>query len=328
VGNAWTDDTIDSNSVPGFIWGHGLCSFETWQEVSALCGLDKFIPGMISREKGFSEYSFDQDSKKSKIWNLKSPLETCNQALNKMNEEVGNLINQYDIYWPCIGGVGLDCMNYTAQQDYLNRYDVKIAIHANTTLPWSWQVCGGSPLFNYTESWNSVIGIYPKIMSSLGPRVTVYSGDVTFNVPFSGSEIWIESLGRPIVSGWKNWLVGGQVAGFVQKYDLIHFVTVFDAGHMVATYQPERAEILFYNYLHGDVTFNVPFSGSEIWIESLGRPIVSGWKNWLVGGQVAGFVQRYDLIHFVTVFDAGHMVATYQPERAEIMFYNYLHGIF
>jgi len=244
VGNAWTDDTIDTNSVPPFIWGHALCSYATYQNVLSACDLDA---SDLERPSKIQRGQIQYDDLLSK---LRSDTPVCDQALNTMYNEVSNLINEYDIYWPCIGNVGLGCMNYTKQTVYLNRMDVKTAIHANTTLPWSWQVCGGSPLFNYVNPWDSVVWIYPELMSSL-PKVTVFSGDVTFNVPFIGSEVWIEGLGRPTASHWHYWLVDGQVAGFYKEYDTIHFVTVKDAGHMVATYQPLRAEVMLQNYLKG-----------------------------------------------------------------------------
>lgn len=33
VGNPWTDDNLDGNAVPAFIYSHALCSLDTWQLV-------------------------------------------------------------------------------------------------------------------------------------------------------------------------------------------------------------------------------------------------------------------------------------------------------
>ncbi|KAI3813310.1 hypothetical protein L1987_18030 [Smallanthus sonchifolius] len=38
----------------------------------------------------------------------------------------------------------------------------------------------------------------------------------------------------------------------------------------------------------------VPFTGSEAWTRSFGYKVVDEWRQWLVDGQVSGFVQGYD----------------------------------
>jgi hypothetical protein len=50
------------------------------------------------------------EHKRRELW---SRDRTCDSALQTMSNEVGNLINQYDIYVPCLSGAGLDCSNYT-----------------------------------------------------------------------------------------------------------------------------------------------------------------------------------------------------------------------
>jgi serine carboxypeptidase-like clade II len=62
----------------------------------------------------------------------------------------------------------------------------------------------------------------------------IYAGDVTFNVPFIGTAVWTEQLGAPtgVKQDWTSWLVNGQVAGYVKKYNGLNFVTVKNAGHM------------------------------------------------------------------------------------------------
>ena len=124
----------------------------------------------------------------------------CDKSFQKMMNEVGSDINQYDIYAPCIQGTGLlGCTNYTKEVTYLNSFSVQTAIHARTDLP-KWNVCTGR--LNYTESWSSVVPIYPELIEKY--RVMIYSGDVTFNVPFQGSQVWIASLNRPIISRFNS----------------------------------------------------------------------------------------------------------------------------
>jgi len=238
VGNAWSDDVIDSNSLIPFIYNHALCSLSTYEEVLAECNLTTRY-GDLTPSIPFHD---------ANVRVIRGSSGGCEGALNEMFTEVSDLINQYDIYTPCVSGTGLDCMNYTAILNYLNSDDVKEAIHAKMDLPWPWEVCTGN--INYTESWTSVVPLYNELIQLY--RVTVYSGDVTFNVPFQGSAVWIQNLNRPIVSPWQYWLVDGQVAGYITKYDLINFVTVKNAGHMVPQYQPHSAYRMFEKYLKGD----------------------------------------------------------------------------
>ena len=65
----------------------------------------------------------------------------------------------------------------------------------------------------------------------------------------------------------------------------------------------------------------------------LGLPVVDSWRPWLMDGIVAGYSTTYSVpgaphnFTFATVKLAGHMVPTYQPERAYAMFDRYLKNI-
>jgi len=232
VGNPWTDDLIDTWSVPPFIFYHHLCSLPTWEAVEKLCidntSLDISTP--------FVDY---------KPRRIRGTEEDCDDALNTMFNEVGNFINQYDIYAPCLAGVGLDCQNYTAETNFLNNPAVQAAIHAKKPSQ-PWQVCAD---VNFTESWRSVLPIYPELMSSI--HVTVYAGDVTFNVPALGTQVWVEDFNLDIIDDYQAWGLGGQVAGYYKKFDGITYVTVKDSGHMVPTFTPAQGKALLDAYLSG-----------------------------------------------------------------------------
>ena len=57
-------------------------------------------------------------------------------AINKLVNQVGNLINQYDIYVPCVDDSksALGCMNYTALGTYLNTKAVQTGTQLSTLL--------------------------------------------------------------------------------------------------------------------------------------------------------------------------------------------------
>lgn len=134
----------------------------TYEDVVTQCNLTSRY-GLLFEEEPFHE---------NKLRRVRGPTDSCDDALNQMFTEVGNYINQYDIYAPCVAGTGLDCMNYTSLLTYLNTRDVMKAIHAKLDLPWEWEVCTGN--INYTESWDSVTELYPELINLY--RVSVYSG--------------------------------------------------------------------------------------------------------------------------------------------------------
>jgi hypothetical protein len=71
------------------------------------------------------------------------------------------------------------------------------------------------------------------------------------------------SVGRVPELGWRPWLVGKSVAGYVTDYPIaasahapashnFTFLTVREAGHMVPQYQPARALELFRRWLQNE----------------------------------------------------------------------------
>jgi len=102
-----------------------------------------------------------------------------------------------------------------------------------------------------------VLPIYPYLMNNT--RVTIYSGDVTFNCPFEGSAVWTELLGGPrgVITDYKAWEMLNEpahtvmVGGWIKRYNGLTFVTVRDAGHMVPEYQPAAGFQVFTSYLNG-----------------------------------------------------------------------------
>jgi len=241
VGNAWTDNVLDTNSVPTFIYSHGLCSFETWLDVDRECNITH--GGSFSKlyQHGpFRDY-------KRRTYRGKTP--ECDKAVNMMFSEVGDNINQYDIYALCLPNQdkSLPCTNYTKEETYINSMAVKQAIHAKTNLR-RWSICTE---IEYVEYWDSVVHIYPELLQY---DILVFAGDVTYNVPYFGSQWWIRQLNFPIIYRWKNWMVDGQVAGYIEKYKGLVFATVKHSGHMVPASTPKAAFVLFQNYLNGSLS--------------------------------------------------------------------------
>ncbi|GJN31651.1 hypothetical protein PR202_gb20072 [Eleusine coracana subsp. coracana] len=70
---------------------------------------------------------------------------------------------------------------------------------------------------------------------------------------YKGHDFFItDILGLKINSSWRPWYSDdNEVGGYVVGYDGLVFATVRGAGHMVPTYQPQRALTLFSSFLQG-----------------------------------------------------------------------------
>jgi len=223
-----------------FLHGHGLFSDALYADIVTQCG------------------------------NYSTPYSpACQTDLNTMSTQVGN-VNVYDIYADCVrsgssgdswrrpptefelmmarAGGPIACIDGGAAQAYLDQPEVRTAIHvAPVSQIGNWNICGGN--LSYTSNWGSLLPYYKtQIIPFI--RVMIFNGDADCCVPYNGNEWWTSTLGIPQTTGWTQWLVNNQVAGYVTKYqDGFEFVTVKGAGHMVPEYKPQQALEMFSRYL-------------------------------------------------------------------------------
>jgi len=131
--------------------------------------------------------------------------------------------------------------------NYMNIADVQKAIHA---IPTNWQECSNVVNYNYNDIESSVIPIYWNLLNNTNLNILVYSGDVDGIVPTAGTVMWTQGLGRAVKKPWTPWMdENDQVGGMVEVFDRFTFATVRNAGHMVPFYQPQRAWVLFSNFI-------------------------------------------------------------------------------
>lgn len=87
---------------------------------------------------------------------------------------------------------------------------------------------------------------------SSGVSTWLYSGDIDAVCPVTSTLYSLDILGLKINSSWRAWYSDdGEVGGYVVEYKGLIFATVRGAGHMVPTYQPQRALSLFSAFLNG-----------------------------------------------------------------------------
>jgi len=159
--------------------------------------------------------------------------------------------NSLGFYPGADGGFIYGCGGMQAVGQWLKQDAVKQALHIKDQ---------GST-FGYDTSGPASLTLWPFLAKHI--RVLIYNGDADACVPYKGNEEWIDGLeARGILSekeAWRPWYASDghhAPAGYVTTYDVngapsldFSFVTIRLAGHMVPTYQPERALTFFERFL-------------------------------------------------------------------------------
>lgn len=137
------------------------------------------------------------------------------------------LINALPRFWIQFSGGKLHsvppCINSSAQTNWLNRGDVRKALHIPDTLP-PWDICryarkgccgsadvttrtANDPLclfcsdivgYRYTMLYETMKEVYLKLLS-LGLRALVYNGDTDMACNFLGDQWFVEDLGVQVI---------------------------------------------------------------------------------------------------------------------------------
>ncbi|KAK7080658.1 hypothetical protein SK128_012961 [Halocaridina rubra] len=128
------------------------------------------------------------------------------------------------------------CLNYTGLINYLDTPAVRQAIHVNVNAP-SWDVC--SDTIDYTRQYNTMKEKYDYLTPRI--RGLLFNGDTDMACNFMGDEWFVESLGQEVTEMRRMWYEGGDVAGFVKRFQNLDFMTVLGAGHMVPEDKPPAA---------------------------------------------------------------------------------------
>ncbi|KAJ6339487.1 hypothetical protein OIU77_007447 [Salix suchowensis] len=140
--------------------------------------------------------------------------------------------------------------------DYLNRKDVRRALHARLIGVRRWEIC--SNILDY-ELLNIEIPTF-NIVGSLikaGIPVLVYSGDQDSVIPLTGSRTVVhrvaKELGLDTTVPYRVWFAGKQVGGWTQVYgnNIFSFATIRGTSHEAPFSQPERSLMLFKSFLEG-----------------------------------------------------------------------------
>ncbi|CAJ0607072.1 unnamed protein product [Cylicocyclus nassatus] len=150
-------------------------------------------------------------------------------------------------------------------EDYLNRADVRKALHIPTSLP-RWTECSNDVENSYEVIYTDMLAQIERI-SAAGVKILIYNGDVDTVCNHVMNRQFLTKLNHTIIGKERvnePWHYIGEnptVAGFQLKYEGgIDFLTVRGSGHFVPQDKPREALQMIYNFVNSrDYSLPVPF---------------------------------------------------------------------
>lgn len=265
LGNPLTYMMYRNYGQYGTAWGHQLFPAPLWKRYEDAKCATTFPPSdacnavtgdMDKIMAGFDPYALDFaqcNSAKAAVgrherWALKSALAKADAAAK------GEVLLQASApYEPC---------GQEFAATYLNRADVRAAIHVKSDA--KWELCSNSvgSAYNMTDVMSSMVPVWKELIAGGDLKIMIISGDDDSVCATLGTQQFVWDLGYAPKKNmnWQPWKVDEQpeykVAGFRTDFDVpsskkgtFSFVTVHSAGHMVPSTQPERSLTLVKNFL-------------------------------------------------------------------------------
>lgn len=219
------------------------CDFETW-----------FNTGQKSKacEEGFATLNFlTADIDTYSIYSDCGP----NEPAAVLGASHSKVFGATPPSSPTLGTTS--CINSAEASAYLNRADVRAALHVSDANVPSWSVCGSAPGWSYTSTRpNLPRDTYPLLVSKL--RVLIYNGDHDACVPYTDGIGWTSGMGLAETKPWHVWFESGKnVGGYATTYDTgskgtFEFITVRGGRHEVPETEPVKAFVMLQKFLAGE----------------------------------------------------------------------------
>lgn len=253
VGNPYTDFNSGTPSMLQAFWGHQIVDKPTWDKYEQNCikskkpnvQLCELLALNMNRKIGnLNVYALDyavcvDESSPARFGRAQRWWHLYHTLPEKLRSQIVGEIHEYE---PCD-------MNYSIE--YLNRADVKAAIHVHSDI--TWEECSYTLRYDLKDEFLEMQHYYNDLIDGgANINILVFSGDDDAVCATIGTQAWIYDLGYNTTTLWDTWYVDGQTAGFVTKFNApLTFVTVHGAGHEVPAYKPKEALDLFEKYLNG-----------------------------------------------------------------------------
>lgn len=258
VGNGLSSFALNDQSLIYFGYYHGLFGETLWRDLninccnqgscdfynssSETCKTLVMVAFSIVYRSGLNEYALYLNCE-----GQRNSLRGYERAMSHLFRNYREHLPLHKFLDPVSLGEVPPCINSTAQMNWLNRGDVRKALHIPDILP-PWDICSDDVGGQYTILYSTVKDVYLKLLS-LGLRALVYNGDTDMACNFLGDQWFVEDLGIQATTKYQTWIHDNQVAGFYQQYGNITFLTVKGAGHMVPQWAPGPAFHMFQSFI-------------------------------------------------------------------------------
>ncbi|CAN8236962.1 unnamed protein product [Cochlearia groenlandica] len=248
IGNAVINEETDMAGLVDYAWSHAIISDEAHSNIHGSCRFEEEQTNKTEQcynyFKGFMDAYSDID-----IYSIYTPVCLSSSSSPRKPKLVVSprLLTSQDV-WDKLPS-GYDPCTEDYADNYFNRKDVQIALHANVTnLPYPYTPCS-DVIKGWSDAPSTIIPIIQKLLKG-GLRIWIYSGDTDGRVPVTSTRYSIKKMGLKVESPWRSWFHKSQVAGWVETYaGGLTFATVRGAGHQVPTFAPSQSLSLFSHFL-------------------------------------------------------------------------------
>ncbi|XP_064477215.1 lysosomal protective protein-like isoform X1 [Ornithodoros turicata] len=252
IGNGYLDKGKLAHSKLYFGYYHGLWSSRLWRSmITHCCKEDALTEECRFLSNNNTLCAIDVNSARQNMvalnpYNIYAP---CERGAS--DPEIAYIHNAQNLYMRNFShfSEALEpehlrappCTNDRSITEYLNRKDVKAALHVEES-PLKWVLCNRVVRLHYAMQYGTMKGWVWKVMNTGRVRALIYNGDFDAVCSYIGDEWFVDSLGYEATSGYEPWFVDGQVAGYYRTHKgNLTFLTVKGAGHMVPEDKPQEA---------------------------------------------------------------------------------------
>jgi len=242
IGNGLTDPFAQYPAYAEFSYENDLVGETTYEAMKL--GL-KACQGLIY------ESQHDHDGLKAQVVTL----EYCSliSELPALGNPVNPRFNVYDIREPC--GTPPLCYDFSQSDEFLNRADVQEVLGVSGR---KWIECDQLVHTFLLGDW--MHNLMPKVgwmLDNTDLEVLVYSGDKDWICNWRGGEAWTAATKWAHEkefneAPYQKWHVVDEPAGEMRQYGNLHFLRVYDAGHMVPMDQPKNALAMLTRLVNND----------------------------------------------------------------------------
>ncbi len=240
IGNGLTDPYQQYPAYAKFSFENDLIS-KKWEDV--LDGGFKACQALI----------YESQHKDGRVLDI-AALEYCQILADTcIGNPVHPKVNVYDIRIPC--DTPPLCYDFSQSDAFLNRADVQETLGVTGR---KWVECDTMVHTYLLGDW--MTNLMPQVGEMLDKtdiEVLVYSGDKDWICNWRGGEAWTaatkwDNKKEFNAAEYESWSVDGTPAGEMRQYGNLHFLRVYEAGHMVPMDQPQHALAMIQRLITND----------------------------------------------------------------------------